>query len=198
MHIPFCGYRCHYCACNVTLAGRPDVADDYLDRLEREIDLVTEILGRERRPLQRHLGGGTPNFLTPAQFSRLSQMLESHFAFGPEAEHSLEADPRLVTREQLARLRDLCYRRISFGVQGFDPAVQAAIGRPQPEEVVREAVELARATGFEGSTSTWCTASRNRPWPTSSPLSGRPSRFTPTGSPATATPTCLGFGTTSG
>jgi oxygen-independent coproporphyrinogen-3 oxidase len=150
VHIPFCGYRCHYCACNVTLAGRPDVADDYLDRLERELDLVTEILGRERRPLQLHLGGGTPNFLTPAQFSRLSRLLESHFAFGPETERSLEADPRLVTREQLVRLRDLRYRRISLGVQDFDPTVQAAIGRPQPEAVVREAVELARATGFEG------------------------------------------------
>jgi oxygen-independent coproporphyrinogen-3 oxidase len=150
VHIPFCGYRCHYCACNVTLASRPGVADDYLDRLEREIDLVTEILGRERRPLQLHLGGGTPNFLTPAQLSRVSGMLESRFVFGPEVARSLEADPRLVTREQLVTLRDLGFRRISFGVQDFDPVVQAAIGRPQPEAVVREAVELARATGFEG------------------------------------------------
>jgi oxygen-independent coproporphyrinogen-3 oxidase len=150
VHIPFCGYRCHYCACNVTLARRPDVADDYLDRLERELDLVAELLGRHRRPLQLHLGGGTPNFLTPAQFSRLSGVLESRFAFGSEVERSLEADPRLVTREQLARLRDLGFRRISFGVQDFDPAVQAAIGRLQPEAMVREAVELARQTGFEG------------------------------------------------
>ena len=150
VHIPFCGYRCHYCACNVTLAVRPDVADDYLDRLGREVDLVTEILGRHRRPLQLHLGGGTPNFLTPTQFSRLSRVLESRFAFGPEVDRSLEADPRLVTREQLVGVRDLGFRRISFGVQDFDPAVQAAIGRLQPEAVVREAVELARDTGFDG------------------------------------------------
>lgn len=150
VHIPFCGYRCHYCACNVTLAGRPDVADDYLARLERELDLVTEILGRHRRPVQLHLGGGTPNSLTLPQFGRLSRMLESRFAFGPEVERSIEADPRLVSREQLEALRHLGFRRISFGVQDFDPAVQAAIGRPQPEAVVREAVELARETGFEG------------------------------------------------
>jgi len=150
VHIPFCGYRCHYCACTITLARRPEIADAYLDRLERELDLVTEILGRDRRCRQLHLGGGTPNFLTLAQFGRLSGMLESRFAFGPEVERSLEADPRLVTREQLATVRNLGFRRISFGVQDFDPAVQAAIGRPQPEALVREALDLARETGFEG------------------------------------------------
>ncbi len=150
VHIPFCGYRCHYCACTMALAHGPDVADAYLDRLEREIDLVTDILGRRRRPLQLHLGGGTPNFLTPAQLGRLAAMLEGRFAFGPEVARSLEADPRLVTREQLVRVRELGFRRISFGVQDFDPEVQDAIGRPQPEAVVREAVELARESGFEG------------------------------------------------
>ena len=150
VHIPFCEYRCHYCACNVTLARRREVADDYLDRLERELDLVTEVLGRHRRPQQLHLGGGTPNFLTVGQSNRLAGMLESRFALGTEVERSIEADPRLVSREQLAGLRELGFTRISFGVQDFDPVVQAAIGRPQPEAGVREAVELARETGFEG------------------------------------------------
>ena len=150
VHIPFCGYRCHYCACTITLARRPDAADAYLDRLEREIHLVAGILGRQRRALQLHLGGGTPNFLTPAQLGRVSEMLENRFDFGTEVERSIEADPRLATREQLTTLRRLGFRRISFGVQDFDQDVQAAIGRPQPETVVRTAVELARETGFEG------------------------------------------------
>jgi oxygen-independent coproporphyrinogen-3 oxidase len=150
VHLPFCEYRCHYCACNVTVARRTDVADRYLDRVERELDLVTGILGRERRALQLHLGGGTPNFLTAAQFGRLTDVLEHRFAFAPEAERSLEADPRLVTREQLAALRELGFQRISYGVQDFDPVVQAAIGRMQPAAVVTEAVELAREVEFEG------------------------------------------------
>lgn len=149
VHVPFCEHRCHYCACTITLARRRDIADVYLDRLEREIELVTQILGRRRRLLQIHLGGGTPNFFTPAQLRRLSEMLHHCFVFGPEGEASLEADPRLVTREQLATARDLGFRRISFGVQDFDPVVQIAIGRHQPEPVVRDALELARETGFE-------------------------------------------------
>jgi oxygen-independent coproporphyrinogen-3 oxidase len=150
VHLPYCGYRCHYCACNVTVARRTSVADGYLDRVERELDLVTEILGLERRVVQLHLGGGTPNFLTAAQFGRLTGALERRFAFTTEAERSLEADPRLVTREQLLTLRQLGFQRISYGVQDFDPVVQAAIGRLQPEAVVAEAVNLAREAEFEG------------------------------------------------
>lgn len=150
VHIPFCGYRCHYCACNVTVARRPDVADEYLDRLEREVELVTAILGRRREPVQLHLGGGTPNALTVSQLERLARMLERRFAFGSTAERSIEADPRLVQREQLTCLHDLGFRRISFGVQDFAPEVQVAIGRLQPAEVVAESVTLARETGFEG------------------------------------------------
>ncbi|HET8837329.1 MAG TPA: oxygen-independent coproporphyrinogen III oxidase [Gemmatimonadales bacterium] len=150
IHIPFCEHRCHYCACTITVARRRDLADVYLDRLEREIELVTQILGCRRPLVQIHLGGGTPNFLTSAQLSRLSGMLHHRFVLGPEVEGSLEADPRLVTREQLATARDLGFRRISFGVQDFDPEVQTAIGRRQPETVVRDALRLARETGFEG------------------------------------------------
>ena len=150
VHLPFCGYRCHYCACNVTLATRTDVVDRYLDQVERELDLVTAIVGHGRRVLQLHLGGGTPNFLTVGQLGRLGDLLERRFAFAPAAERSVEADPRRVTREQLEALRASGFQRISYGVQDFDPVVQAAIGRLQPEAVVREAVELAREAEFEG------------------------------------------------
>ena len=150
VHLPFCGYRCHYCACTVTVATRTNVVDRYLDQVERELDLVTGIVGHGRRVLQLHLGGGTPNFLTAGQFGRLGDMLERRFTFAPAAERSVEADPRLVTREQLDALRALGFKRISYGVQDFDPVVQAAIGRLQPEAVVREAVVLAREAEFEG------------------------------------------------
>jgi oxygen-independent coproporphyrinogen-3 oxidase len=126
------------------------VVDRYLDRLEGELDLVTGIVGRGRQALQLHLGGGTPNLLTVQQFVRLHELLERRFAFGAATERSVEADPRRVTRQQLDALRGFGFQRISYGVQDFDPLVQAAIGRMQPEAVVREAVELAREAEFTG------------------------------------------------
>jgi oxygen-independent coproporphyrinogen III oxidase len=148
VHLPFCGYRCHYCACTVALATRTDVVDRYLDRVELELELVTGIAGRSHPVLQLHLGGGTPNHLTVGQLERLVRMLEDRLTFDPTAERSVEADPRLASRDGIEALRALGFRRVSYGVQDFDLAVQAAIGRPQSEAVVREAVELARAAGL--------------------------------------------------
>ncbi len=150
VHLPFCGYRCHYCGCNVAVTTRTDVVERYLDRVERELDLVTGIVGHSRRVVQLHLGGGTPNQLTVEQFGRLVEMLERRFAFAPTAERSVEADPRLTTREQVEALRAFGFQRVSYGVQDFDPVVMEAIGRVQPEAVVRTAVELSRAVEFEG------------------------------------------------
>lgn len=149
-HLPFCAYRCHYCGCNVQITSRNSVVDDYLDHLEREIALVTDIAGRGRRAVQLHLGGGTPNHLSSPELMRLHEMLAARFTLAVGGDHSVEADPRLVTEEQLAVLRALGFRRLSFGVQDFDPVVQEAIGRVQPAPLVRDATALARAEGFEG------------------------------------------------
>jgi oxygen-independent coproporphyrinogen-3 oxidase len=62
----------------------------------------------------------------------------------------VEADPRLVTREQLRTYRQLGFSRISYGVQDVDDQVQEAIGRIQPVDMVRSCVEMAREEGFSG------------------------------------------------
>src|SRR5262245_66651504 len=60
------------------------------------------------------------------------------------------ADPRLGAAEQLARLRALGFRRVSFRVQDLDPRDQQAIGRVQAPAMVRHTIEAARAAGFSG------------------------------------------------
>ena len=47
----------------------------------------------------------------------------------------------------IARIGALGFNRASFGVQEFDPKVQAAINRIQPPEMVARAVEGLRAAG---------------------------------------------------
>lgn len=149
-HLPFCAYRCHYCGCNVQITSKHSVVDDYLDHLERELDLVTGIVGRGRRAVQLHLGGGTPNHLSVSELVRLQRMVAERFTLVEGGDHSVEADPRLVTDEQMRVLQALGFRRLSLGVQDFDLKVQEQIGRVQPVEMVRDAAQLARDAGFEG------------------------------------------------
>ena len=148
VHIPFCESVCYYCACNKIVTKHHSRAGAYLDALDREIDLVVEALGAQRTVSQLHLGGGSPTFLSDAEIARLMRSLRLAFYLDPDAELSIEVDPRTVTTDRLARLRAQGFNRISFGVQDFDPAVQQAVHRVQSFESVRDLIEGARALGF--------------------------------------------------
>ena len=149
VHLPFCRKRCYYCACNAMVTHRPEVVERYLDYLEREIEWVVDRIGEGRPVTQMHWGGGTPNFLTDRQTVRLFETLSKYFRFTADAEISIEMDPRVATPSQPPLLKRLGFNRISMGVQDFDPRVQAAIGRIQPEEQTVSLLDNARAAGFE-------------------------------------------------
>jgi oxygen-independent coproporphyrinogen-3 oxidase len=77
------------------------------------------------------------------------QSIMARFELAPDAEISIEADPRVTTYEQLRTLRALGFNRLSVGVQDFAPAVQAVIGRVQSATTTRRVIRNARSLGFE-------------------------------------------------
>ena len=70
------------------------------------------------------------------------------FRFAPEAEVSIEVDPRKVGADTVAFLAELGFNRISVGIQDFDPAVQEAVNRIQTEAETMTVIDAARANGF--------------------------------------------------
>jgi oxygen-independent coproporphyrinogen III oxidase len=148
VHIPFCESVCYYCACNKVVTRHHGRAGEYLDALEREIALHTRALGERQRVTQLHLGGGTPTFLADAELSRLMAALGAAFEIAPDAECSIEVDPRTATPDRLRHLAKLGFNRISFGVQDFDVEVQQAVHRVQPFEQVQALMHSAREIGF--------------------------------------------------
>ena len=149
VHIPFCESLCYYCACNKIITRHHERGGEYLDAVEQELALVVAALGAGRPVSQLHFGGGSPTFLSDAELARLTAALRSAFSLAPDAEASIEVDPRTVTPERLAHLRQLGFNRLSFGVQDFDPAVQAAVHRLQSFESVRDLMHSARSLGFD-------------------------------------------------
>ncbi|OYU26476.1 MAG: oxygen-independent coproporphyrinogen III oxidase [Burkholderiales bacterium PBB2] len=149
VHIPFCESVCYYCACNKVITKHHDRATEYLQALATEMDLTLEHLGRGAAVSQLHLGGGSPTFLSDAELSQLMQAMLERFRLAPGAEVSIEVDPRTVSVERLAHLRQLGFNRLSFGVQDFDPEVQKAVHRQQSYESVEALMVSARALGFE-------------------------------------------------
>ena len=147
-HLPFCETRCWFCGCNTVITRRRGAAAEYLDDLAREISLTAARIDRRRAVTQIHLGGGTPTFLTPDDLHRLGELIHGTFTVAPDAEFSVEIDPRRVTAEHVAALRGIGANRASLGVQDTDPAVQLAIHRVQPQEMNRQAFAWLRAAGF--------------------------------------------------
>jgi oxygen-independent coproporphyrinogen III oxidase len=146
-HLPFCESRCWFCGCTTIITRRHDWADAYLNDLAAEVKLVAAQLDPSRPVAQLHLGGGTPTFFPPAALRSLGDLLRRHFHFAPEAELSVEIDPRRVSEDHVAALRELGMNRASLGIQDTDAAVQQAIHRIQPQALNRQTVQWLRAAG---------------------------------------------------
>jgi oxygen-independent coproporphyrinogen III oxidase len=149
VHIPFCESVCYYCACNKVITKHHSRAAEYLDALDKEIDLHLARLGHSQAVSQLHLGGGSPTFLSDAELERLMTRLRASFKLLPDAEIAIEVDPRTVDNARLAHLARIGFNRLSFGVQDFDPEVQQAVHRVQSLEMVQRLMNATRALGFQ-------------------------------------------------
>ena len=112
VHIPFCWERGLFCGCNVVISKRQDVADKYLDYVEKELAMGAGALKQRNKVKQLHWGGGTPTYLTVPQIKFLFDAISRHFDISSDAEIALEVDPRVTTLEQLETLRNLGFNRI--------------------------------------------------------------------------------------
>jgi len=149
VHLPFCRDVCYYCGCNKIVTRDAGKAARYLEYLGREIEMQAALFRDEPRVAQMHWGGGTPTYYDTGTLRTLFNRLAARFDFSPHGEYSIEADPRTVDPAGIAALREMGFNRISFGVQDFDPKVQAAIHRVQDEAATLEVFAAARRAGFE-------------------------------------------------
>lgn len=147
-HIPFCDTACYFCGCNTVITQRQEVAEAYLSYLLRHIQHLSRHVHPDRGVQQMHWGGGTPNYLRIDQIETLWSMLHQCFRFEPDAEVSIEVNPKSLNRHYLKVLRDLGFNRISFGIQDFEPQVQAAVNRLQPESMLFDVMAWCREAGF--------------------------------------------------
>ncbi len=147
-HIPFCETLCWFCGCTTVITLDRAQGDRYVAALIREMELLSPVLGRRRPVAQLHFGGGTPSFLTPEQLNRLGEAIHRHFTILPDAECSVELDPRTVTAEKIRSFRRIGFNRASMGIQDCNPAVQQAIHRLQSNEQNRQTFAWLRAEGY--------------------------------------------------
>jgi oxygen-independent coproporphyrinogen-3 oxidase len=147
-HFPFCDTLCYFCGCTMLVTRDRKRIEEYNGYLQKEMALVAPLIAPHRRATQLHWGGGTPTHLSPDQIVSIAKAIRSAFHVAPDAETSVEVDPRELDREHLEALREAGFNRMSMGIQDFDHHVQVAVNRVQPAEVSHQVYTWARELGF--------------------------------------------------
>lgn len=148
IHLPFCEALCTFCACHKHITKRKEVQDPYIATLIKEWKLYRKLLDEKPLIKEIHLGGGTPTFFSPEHLKQLIEAVTEGCDIADEYEFSFEGHPNNTTKEHLQALYDVGFRRVSFGVQDYDPIVQLAINRVQPYENVKQVHEWSKEIGY--------------------------------------------------
>lgn len=148
IHLPYCESLCTFCGCHKHITKNHAVEEPYITALLKEWKAYCALFPTRPRIKELHLGGGTPTFFSPAELTRLINGIFEHSEQLADAEMSFEGHPNNTTKEHLQTLYNLGFRRVSFGVQDYNPEVQKAINRVQPFHNVAKATLWAREIGY--------------------------------------------------
>ncbi len=150
LHIPFCETLCTFCGCNTIITKDHKREHPYVNHLLQEWQIYLNQMPylRDKSLKEVHLGGGTPTFLNSENLVYLMTTLFKDIKKATDFEASIEVDPRRTTAEQLQALFNIGFRRVSMGVQDFDPEVQRLVNRIQPESMTLALTQKARSMGY--------------------------------------------------
>ena len=141
VHWPWCVRKCPYCDFNSHESQPQEAA--YLAALITDLEAaLPAIWGRP--VVSVFIGGGTPSLMSGATVDALLVALRMRLPLLPEAEITLEANPGTVEAERFAAYRDAGVNRLSLGIQSFDDAKLAALGRIHSGDEARRAIDIAQ------------------------------------------------------
>lgn len=149
IHLPFCESLCTYCGCNTRITKNHGVEIPYIQAVIKEWKMYCGVLGETPKIKELHLGGGTPTFFSAANLKTLLEAILGTQQSSNEIECSFEGHPDNTTAEHLETLYQFGFKRVSLGIQDFDPQVQLMINRFQTVEQVATITNKARKIGYE-------------------------------------------------
>ncbi len=143
LHWPFCVSKCPYCDFNSHVREAVDDAawrDALLADLAHEASLLPG-----RRLTSIFFGGGTPSLMPPRTVEALIAAARAHWPTSDDLEITLEANPNSAEAANFADLASAGVNRISLGLQSFDDASLAFLGRAHSADEGQRALAAAQS-----------------------------------------------------
>jgi putative oxygen-independent coproporphyrinogen III oxidase len=142
VHLPWCVRKCPYCDFNSHERREALPEAEYLSALIADLEgMLPSVWGR--RIVSIFIGGGTPSLFSPEAIERLLSDIRARIPVDPVAEITLEANPGTVEAARFRGYRAAGVNRISLGVQSFDDAMLAKLGRIHSSDEARRAIDTA-------------------------------------------------------
>ena len=148
IHIPFCRSKCYYCDfCSFPQYGESDF-EAYVSSLCRDLEACAADCGAYAVDTV-YFGGGTPTLLPWRLLKRVLDCIVRCYRVAPDAEVTLECNPKTASPEQLRALKNAGFNRLSIGMQSTHDNELRALGRIHSfADFVRTFAD-ARTAGFE-------------------------------------------------
>ena len=143
VHLPWCLRKCPYCDFNSHEQRGELPFNTYLDALVADLEAALPFIWG-RRIHSIFIGGGTPSLFAPELIDRLIGDFRARLPLEAGCEITLEANPGTFERDRFKGYRAAGVTRLSIGVQSFDDAKLAALGRVHDGAQAVAAVHEAR------------------------------------------------------
>lgn len=147
VHIPFCVKKCDYCDF-LSAPADETVRSAYVNAIIREIRRRADLFEVNERVTSIYFGGGTPSTLNEKQTENILCAIREEFHVDPDAEITIEVNPKTVDRTKLHFLKEFGFNRLSVGMQSSYDDELKMLGRIHTYDDFVEAYINARDAGF--------------------------------------------------
>ena len=143
VHWPFCVSKCPYCDFNSHVRASVD-QDQWRDALLADLAHEAALLPGHRLA-SIFFGGGTPSLMEPSTVEEVINAARNHWLVDDNVEITLEANPNSAEAARFADLARAGVNRISLGLQSFDDASLAFLGRAHSADEGMRALQAAQS-----------------------------------------------------
>lgn len=143
VHIPFCYTHCFFCTCVTKVEHKENKYDYYLDFIEKEAKLFTDIF-KDIEFNTVYVWGWTPTILTAKQIDRFYNILKKYFNLKNVSQIMTEGSPYTTTEDKMKILASHWVNKITFWVQSLDNETLKVNNRFQQFDDVKNAINFAR------------------------------------------------------
>ena len=146
VHIPFCIQKCNYCDF-CSFPEEKEQIENYINALLDEMLFYQKAVSNYVVDTA-FIGGGTPTAISKRQLLRVIDGLKTYFSVLPDAEITVEANPKTASFDYFSSLNRHGVNRISLGAQSFCEKELNALGRVHGVFDIEKSVSELRQAGF--------------------------------------------------